>query len=86
MLFRILFNHEEPFRSRQFVTRKITFNLARLKQFGGMPIELGNLNATRDWGLADNYTLGMLMLLNSDKSEDMVFATENLTQLGNFLN
>ena len=36
--------------------KKITFNLARLKQFGGMPIELGNLNATRDWGLADNYT------------------------------
>ena len=81
----ILFNHEGPFRSRQFVTRKITFNLARLKQFGGMPIELGNLNATRDWGLADNYTLGMLMLLNSDKSEDMVFATGKLNSVREFL-
>ena len=51
-----------------------------------MPIELGNLNATRDWGLADNYTLGMLMLLNSDKSEDMVFATGKLNSVRNFLN
>ena len=80
----ILFNHEGPFRSRQFVTRKITFNLARMRHAGGFPIELGNLNATRDWGSADNYALGMLKLLKSEEPEDIVFATGSLTQLGNF--
>lgn len=81
----ILFNHEGPFRSRQFVTRKITFNLARLKVTGGMSVELGNLDASRDWGLAENYTLAMLNLLNSENVKDMVFATGKLNSVREFL-
>ena len=81
----ILFNHEGPFRSRQFVTRKITFNLARLKQFGGESIKIGNLDSKRDWGLAELYTLGMYKLLEKEIIEDMVFATGRLSSVREFL-
>ena len=81
----ILFNHEGPFRSRQFVTRKISFNLARLKLLGGESIKIGNLESKRDWGFAKHYTSGMHQLLERDIIEDMVFATGKLTSVRKFL-
>ena len=81
----ILFNHEGPFRSRQFVTRKISFNLARLKLLGGESIKIGNLESKRDWGFAKHYTFGMHQLLARDIIEDMVFATGKLTSVRKFL-
>lgn len=81
----ILFNHEGPLRGRQFVTRKISFNLARLKVKGGPPIELGNMNAARDWGAADDYVEAMRAMLSMPNAEDMVIATGALTTVREFL-
>lgn len=81
----ILFNHEGPFRSRQFVTRKISFNLARLRLLGGAPLELGNFDSSRDWGSAQDYTLGMLKLLELDNLEDVIFASGKLSTVRTFL-
>lgn len=81
----ILFNHEGPLRTRSFVTRKITYNLARLAVKGGDPIELGSLDAARDWGSAEDYTQAMTLTLDASKADDFVFATGKLTTVRNFL-
>ena len=81
----ILFNHEGPLRTRSFVTRKITYNLARLRLRGGDPIELGCFNACRDWGAAEDYTKAMTLVLGLDEPEDFVFATGQLTTVRDFL-
>jgi GDPmannose 4,6-dehydratase len=75
----ILFNHEGPLRGREYVTRKIAFNMARLKVSGGKPVELGNLDASRDWGAADDYVMAMRAMLALEKPEDLVVATGRLT-------
>ena len=80
----ILFNHEGPLRGRQFVTRKITFNLARLAVKGGAPIELGNVNSARDWGSAVDYVKAMRAMLNQPAPRDMVIASGKLTCVRDF--
>lgn len=81
----ILFNHESPLRTGSFVTRKITFNLARIALNGGEPIELGSLDASRDWGSAEDYTYAMTLTLKAEKPDDFVFATGKLTSVREFL-
>lgn len=81
----ILFNHEGPLRARQFVTRKITYNIARLKLFGGTPMELGDLGAARDWGSAHDYVLAMRAMLAMDQPKDLVVSTGQLTTVRDFL-
>ncbi len=81
----IMFNHEGPLRGRNFVTRKMTYNLARLKLEGGAPIELGSLSASRDWGSAEDYTAAMIETVQQEQADDYVFATGNLTSVRSFL-
>jgi GDPmannose 4,6-dehydratase len=81
----ILFNHEGPLRGRQFVTRKITYNIARLKLVGGDPIELGDLNAARDWGSAIDYVEAMRLMLNIDQPQDFVISTGRLSTVRDWL-
>ena len=81
----ILFNHEGPLRGGQFVSRKITHNIARLKLKNGEPITLGNLNASRDWGAAIDYVKAMWLMLVADDPKDYVIATGRLTTVRDFL-
>lgn len=81
----ILFNHEGVLRARNFVTRKITCNLARLKLQGGDPIELGDFSSARDWGSAEDFTNAMIDVLQLDCPDDFVFSTGHLTTVRQFL-
>lgn len=81
----ILFNHEGPLRGREFVTRKITFNVARLKIEGGHALELGNLDSARDWGAAEDYVNAMTVMLRQNMPQDMVIASRKLTTVRQFL-
>lgn len=71
----ILFNHESPLRGHNFVTQKVCTGVARI--FHGLQryIELGNLDATRDWGHAEDYVRGMWLMLQQDRPDDYVLAT-----------
>lgn len=71
----ILFNHESPLRGIQFVTRKITDGVVRIKLGLSKKISLGNLDAKRDWGFAGDYTEAMYMMLQKDKPDDYVVGT-----------
>lgn len=71
----ILFNHESPLRGLEFVTRKITAGLAQIKHGRKSPLELGNLDAKRDWGFAGDYVEGMWMMLQQPHGDDYVLAT-----------
>lgn len=71
----ILFNHESPRRGLEFVTRKITFNLARIKAGVQKTLRLGNLEARRDWGYAPDYVEGMWRMLQQNEPRDFVLAT-----------
>jgi GDPmannose 4,6-dehydratase len=71
----ILFNHESPLRGREFVTRKITWSLASIRHGDLDVLELGNLDAQRDWGFAGDYVEGMWLMLHHDKAQDFVLAT-----------
>lgn len=71
----ILFNHESPLRGEEFVTRKISLGLAKIKLGLQNCIELGNLDAMRDWGYAKDYVNGMWMMMQEDKADDYVLAT-----------
>jgi GDPmannose 4,6-dehydratase len=71
----ILFNHESPLRSENFVTRKITIGVARVAIKKEGLLLLGNLDARRDWGHAKDYVEGMWLMLQQDKPEDYVLAT-----------
>ncbi|MBI4141995.1 GDP-mannose 4,6-dehydratase [Candidatus Woesearchaeota archaeon] len=71
----ILFNHESPRRGFNFVTRKITSNLAKIKLGFLDRFELGNLDAKRDWGFAGDYVEAMYLMLQQEKPEDYVVAT-----------
>jgi GDPmannose 4,6-dehydratase len=76
----VLFNHESPLRGREFVTRKITWSLARIRHGDLDVLELGNLDAKRDWGFAADYVEGMWLMLQQDKAQDFVLASgENHT-------
>jgi GDPmannose 4,6-dehydratase len=71
----ILFNHESPRRGLEFVTRKISDGVARIKLGLGDELRLGNLDAKRDWGFAGDYVEAMWLMLHSDEAEDYVVAT-----------
>lgn len=70
-----LFNHESPRRGKQFVTRKITYSLAKISAGLQECLELGNLDAKRDWGFAGDYVEAMHLMLQQEKPEDFVIAT-----------
>lgn len=71
----ILFNHEGPRRGREFVTRKISDGVARIKLGMEKELRLGNLDARRDWGYAGDYVRAMWMMLQQDNPDDYVIAT-----------
>jgi GDPmannose 4,6-dehydratase len=71
----ILFNHESPRRGLEFVTRKITDGVARIKLGLAKKLYLGNLDAKRDWGFAGDYVKAMWLMLQLEKPEDFVIAT-----------
>lgn len=71
----ILFNHESERRGKEFVTRKITDGIAQIKKGTIDHIELGNLNAKRDWGYSKDYVKAMWLMLQQDKPDDFVIAT-----------
>ena len=71
----ILFNHESPRRGYEFVTRKVTSSVARIKLGLQKDIVLGNLNAKRDWGYAGDYVKAMWLMLQQGKPDDYVIAT-----------
>jgi GDPmannose 4,6-dehydratase len=71
----ILFNHESPRRGLEFVTRKVTDGVARIKLGLAETLSLGNLDAKRDWGFAGDYVKAMWMMLQQEHAEDYVIAT-----------
>jgi GDPmannose 4,6-dehydratase len=71
----ILFNHESPLRGKEFVTRKITDAVARIKLGVQKKLKLGNLDALRDWGFAGDYVRAMWKMLDHDTPDDYVIAT-----------
>jgi len=80
----ILFNHESPLRGLEFVTRKITSELAKIARGASGPVALGNLDAKRDWGFAGDYVEGMWLMLQHDKGDDYVLATGETTSIRDF--
>jgi len=82
----ILFNHESPLRGREFVTRKITDSIAKIKQGKQDVLELGNLDAKRDWGYAKDYVEGMWRMLQADKPDTYVLATNRTETVRDFVN
>ena len=71
----ILFNHESPRRGLEFVTRKITWHAAAIKLGKVEELQLGNLDAKRDWGYAKDYVEAMWLMLQQDEPDDFVIAT-----------
>jgi GDPmannose 4,6-dehydratase len=81
----ILFNHESPLRGLDFVTRKITDGVARIALGDPAPIRLGNLNAERDWGYAPEYVAGMWSMLQAERADTFVFATNKTNSVRSFV-
>lgn len=81
----ILFNHESPLRGREFVTRKVTDGVARISLGVMQTLELGNLDAERDWGYARDYVSGMQMMLQTEKPDTFVLATGRKTSIREFV-
>lgn len=80
----ILFNHESPRRGENFVTRKITRGLSRIKLGKDKKICLGNLDAKRDWGYAKDYVLGMWLIMQQKEPDDYVLATNETHSVREF--
>ena len=81
----ILFNHESPLRGREFVTRKITDSVAKIKLGQLDVLELGNLDAKRDWGFAKEYVEGMWRMLQADGPDTFVLATNRTETVRDFV-
>ena len=81
----ILFNHESPLRGIEFVTRKITDGVARIKLGLAQELPLGNLEAKRDWGHARDYVRAMWLMLQQDTPDDYVVATGRTTSVREIL-
>jgi GDPmannose 4,6-dehydratase len=77
----ILFNHESPLRGLEFVTRKVTDGVARIKLGLARELRLGNIDATRDWGHARDYVRAMWLMLQQEVAEDFVIATGRTTSV-----
>ncbi|MEA9978468.1 MULTISPECIES: GDP-mannose 4,6-dehydratase [unclassified Pseudomonas] len=82
----ILFNHESPLRGKEFVTRKITDAVARISMGLLDCLELGNLDAKRDWGFAKEYVEGMWRMLQADVADSFVLATNRSETVREFVN
>lgn len=81
----ILFNHESPLRGREFVTRKITDSVAQI-QLGKLDtLELGNMNAKRDWGFAKEYVEGMWRMMQAEVPDSFILATNRTETVRNFV-
>lgn len=81
----ILFNHESPLRGREFVTRKITDSIAKIKLGQLDVLELGNLDASRDWGFAGDYVDAMWRMLQVDEPDTFVIATNRTETVRDFV-
>jgi GDPmannose 4,6-dehydratase len=81
----ILFNHESPLRGREFVTRKITDSVAKIKLGKLDCLELGNLDAKRDWGFAKEYVEGMWRMLQANEPDTFVLATNRTETVRDFV-
>jgi GDPmannose 4,6-dehydratase len=81
----ILFNHESPLRGIEFVTRRITWNMARIKYNEIKNFTLGNIDAKRDWGFAGDYVEAMWLMLQQKKPNDYVIATGTSYSVKDFL-
>ncbi|HEX7046422.1 MAG TPA: GDP-mannose 4,6-dehydratase [Gammaproteobacteria bacterium] len=81
----ILFNHESPLRGKEFVTRKITDGIARIKLGKLDCLELGNLDAKRDWGFAKEYVEGMWRMLQAEQPDTYVLATNSTETVRDFV-
>ena len=81
----ILFNHESPLRGREFVTRKITDSVAKIKLGQLDVLELGNMDAKRDWGYAKDYVEGMWRILQAEQPETFVLATGRTETVRDFV-
>jgi GDPmannose 4,6-dehydratase len=81
----ILFNHESPLRGREFVTRKISDSMAKISLGQLDVLELGNLDAKRDWGFAREYVVGMWQMLQVEVSESYVLATGRTVSVRDFV-
>jgi GDPmannose 4,6-dehydratase len=81
----ILFNHEGEYRGHQYVTRKITSNIARIKLGKQIKFSLGDLSAQRDWGYAGDYVDAMWRMLQHDNADDFVVATGKTFTVRNFV-
>jgi GDPmannose 4,6-dehydratase len=81
----ILFNHESPLRGREFVTRKITDSVAKIRMGKLETLELGNMDAKRDWGYAKEYVEGMWRMLQADQPGTFVLATNRTETVRDFV-
>ncbi len=81
----ICFNHESPRRGLEFVSRKISYNVAKIKLGFAKELKMGNLDAKRDWGFAGDYVKAMWLMLQQDKPENYVVATEETHSVKEFL-
>ena len=81
----ILFNHESPLRGLEFVTRKITNSVAKIKLGQLDVLELGNMDAKRDWGFAKDYVEGMFLMLQADKPDTYLLATNRTETVRDFV-
>ena len=81
----ILFNHESEFRGKEFVTQKIINGVISILNGDGRPLELGNLDAKRDWGYAGDYIKGMYMMLQQSEPNDYVLATNSTISVREFV-
>ncbi len=81
----ILFNHESPLRGQEFVTRKITDTLAKVKLGKADVLELGNMDAKRDWGFAKEYVEGMWRMLQANQPDTYVLATNRTETVRDFV-
>jgi GDPmannose 4,6-dehydratase len=77
----ILFNHESPLRGIEFVTRKVTDGVARIKLGKQTELRLGNIDAKRDWGFAGDYVVAMHLMLQQESPDDYVIATGRTTSV-----
>ena len=81
----ILFNHESPLRGQEFVTRKISDTVAKIKLGKAQTLELGNMDAKRDWGFAKEYVEGMWRMLQADQPDTFVLATNRTETVRDFV-
>ena len=81
----IYFNHESPFRSKNFIVRKLVFNLVKLKLFGGEPFEIGKFSTSRNWNSAEEFMEFTEALVSNGKTGDYIFSNGNLYTLKNII-